>query len=72
MPKKGKRPGKNQRTRLKARKQRLEMAETLGDQNKPTQRVHVDEKGRRLTVVLGGELVSLPSRMTRILFVERV
>ncbi|WYZ39899.1 hypothetical protein EsH8_IV_000240 [Colletotrichum jinshuiense] len=56
MPKKGKKPGKNQRTRLKARKQRLEMAETLGDQNKPTQRVHVDEKGRRLTVVLGGEL----------------
>ncbi|KAK1982782.1 hypothetical protein LZ30DRAFT_822176 [Colletotrichum cereale] len=55
MEKKANPPGKNQRQRMKAKKLREEAAMLLDEENKPIQKVCEDEKGRKLTVIIGGE-----------------
>ncbi|WQF75297.1 hypothetical protein CDEST_00311 [Colletotrichum destructivum] len=55
MTKKKNPPGKNQRDDKTAKKIRDEGAENLRHNFEPKKQVHVDEKGRKLTVVMGGE-----------------
>ncbi|TKW53882.1 hypothetical protein CTA1_9671 [Colletotrichum tanaceti] len=57
MTKKKNPPGKIQRDRMKAKKLREEGAAKLRQHVEPKKQAHVDEKGRKLTVVLGGEAV---------------
>ncbi|OHF03634.1 hypothetical protein CORC01_00953 [Colletotrichum orchidophilum] len=55
MVKKKNPPGKKQRDRMKAKKVREETAEMLENQNRPKKQVATDEKGRKMTVIIGGE-----------------
>ncbi|OBR13357.1 hypothetical protein CH63R_02083 [Colletotrichum higginsianum IMI 349063] len=55
MTKKKNPPGKNQRDRKTAKKIRDEGAEKSRHHVEPKKQAHVDEKGRKLTVVMGGE-----------------
>ncbi|TQN67634.1 hypothetical protein CSHISOI_07817 [Colletotrichum shisoi] len=55
MTKKKSPPGKNQRDRKAAKKIRDDGAEKSRHHVEPKKQAHVDEKGRKLTVVMGGE-----------------
>ncbi|KAK2035140.1 hypothetical protein LX32DRAFT_647914 [Colletotrichum zoysiae] len=60
MPKKAKRHGKKQKQKKQKSKAKVpraheEVAHVLAEQNKSTQRASEDEKGRRLTVIMGEE-----------------